>query len=141
MSDYLNGDTLNRDFGSIDTVDVIALFALVLGAGVMSTAAVIQLFGHDLATVVHTFGTSTEITYAMVLPVIGLVLAVSTNEFDRDSVEGMSDAEKAAILTVVLGLAAFAISPDIASLVTDHTIGQVAYIVAHGASGLVIASE
>lgn len=141
MSDYLSTDVLNREVSSIDTWDVLAVLALFLGSSVMSTAAVIQYFGFDFATVAYTAGQATEITYAMTLPVIGLVLAVATNEVTRDDVTSMSDGEKAAIGTVIIGLAAFALSPDIASLVTDHIAGQIVYISAHVGSGLVIASE
>jgi len=141
MSDYLTKDTLNRDFRSIDTWDVIAVIALFLGSSVMSTAAVIQFFGLDFGAVAYTAGQATEITYAMIFPAIGLILGVATNEVTRDDVGSMSDGEKLAISTVIVGLLAFALSPDIASLVTDYTIGQVVYIVAHVVSGLIIASE
>ncbi|TMT85829.1 hypothetical protein E2L06_04165 [Haloterrigena sp. H1] len=141
MSDYLTKDTLNRDFRSIDTVDIIAILALFMGSAVMSTAAVIQFFGYDFATVVYTAGQATEVSIAMILPALGLIIGVATNETSREDVEKMSDGEKSAIGIVVVGLLAFALSPDIASLVTDYTIGQVIYMTAHVGSGLIIASE
>lgn len=132
---------MNRDFDSVNTIDVIAFLFLTLGGAVISGLAVIIVAGYDLNTTVYTLGTATAITAGMVLPAAGLGLAVSTNEFDRDEYVQMSRGEQAAIGTVVVGLAAVIFAPDVAALVQENLYAQIAYTGAHGGAGLVIASE
>lgn len=132
---------MNRSFDKVDTVDVIAVFLLVVGGAVISEFAVTTVAGYDLNMVVYTLGSATEITLAMVLPAAGLGIAVSTNEFDREEFGEMSKGETAAIVTVVVGLAAVIFAPDVAALVQGNYYAGGAYTGAHGVAGLVIASE
>lgn len=131
----------NEPFDSMDTVDIVSVVAIFLGAAVMSGFATITMAGYDLSAILYTFGTSTEISFALSFILAGGVAAVVTNGVDRENFRDMSDAETIAIAVLAISAVLYVVSPDLASFVQSNVWYQGIYTAISTFAGVVLASE
>jgi hypothetical protein len=131
----------NKTYREVDTVDVLSVIGVFLGTAVISGLATVTFAGFDFSSVAHTFGTSTEIQWAMAIPLIAYVMAMATNGFKSGDLSKYNGQEKVAFAVGLGGLLLFVLSPDLVTFVEGSTLAQVAYTGLSTASVLAIAAN
>ena len=130
-----------KTYSEIDTVDVLAVLAVFLGTAVLSGLATITFAGYDMAAVATTLGQSTDIQYAMAVPLVGYIAAILTNGMKDGDFSGYNREEKIAFVVGFAGLAVFVLSPDLVAWVEGSTLAQIGYVSLSTVSVLAIAAN
>lgn len=125
----------------VSTVELFFLIAGVLGAAVQSAIAVIEIFSYNFTDLAYTIGTSTDLSIAATMTIVGVLGTGLLNGFKPADIMDYNRIEQAAVAVGLSGPVLFILSPDFANFVTGNDIVGTVYTILVGGAVLVLASR
>ena len=111
--------------GKVNMEDAVGAPFFTLGTAVSTGVASVSAFGIDLASNAFTLGGGTDpigISWAFLISIIALSLAIISNQFDLDQLEELPQEEKLAFAGGLATITSIEFIPSIQNLVTGNDV-------------------